>query len=301
VPVTAAANLAKPAGWLFAYFRQIYSGEVLAESLHYALSRDGLQWTPLNGNQGIWTPIIDGEMHNIRDPFVSRALDGRYHMVGTHARQGWSHVDLLHAASDDLIHWEDVRLLDVLAGVLDAKNAWAPEFVPDAARGEHLLVWSTSTGPKLWWDKCIWACRTRDFREFSPARVLFDPKLNIIDANIASHGGKHFMYFKPDSVDAEKYVRIAVADDLDGPWEIATENVTPAITEGPQVVRRDDLGGWLMYYDYPWENRYGVSFSPDLLSWEIVPDVSFPTDARHGSIVELSQEQFAAIEVAFPA
>lgn len=291
--------MSAPAGWLFAYFRQIYDGPVLVEQLHYALSGDGLRWEALNANRPVWRPVIDGEEHSIRDPFVDVGLDGRYHLLATHARAGWSHTDLVHASSADLLTWEDARLLPVLAGVPDAKNAWAPEFVRDPARGEHLVHWTTTTGPKVWVDKCIWCARTPDFRSFSRPRVLFDPGLNVIDSSIEQREGVFHLFFKPDSRDPEKLVRVATGRSLDGPYEIASGGITPAITEGPQPVRRDDLGGWLLYYDYPWENRYGVSFSPDLLAWGPLSGTSFPLDARHGSVVPLDAGQQARLERAF--
>lgn len=286
-------------GWLLAYFRQVYDGPVLVEALHYALSRDGLRWTPLNANQPVWAPAIDGEAHAIRDPFVDRGLDGRYHLLATHARHGWSYTDLVHASSADLVTWDDARLLPVLAGVPDAKNAWAPEFVRDPARDEHLVHWSTTTGPTVWVQKSIWCARTADFRTFTAPRVLFDPQLNIIDSSIEERAGVFHLFFKPDSRDPEKRVRVATSRDLDGPYEIVSDGITPAITEGPQAVRRDDLGGWLLYYDYPWENRFGVSFSRDLLAWEPLEDASFPPDARHGSVVPLDDPSWARLERAF--
>lgn len=283
---------------------------MLEESLHYALSRDGRTFTALAGNTPVWQATVDGQSVPLRDPFVARGLDGRYHLLATRAvpaqRQpdGRYHrigmgfaphsgpADLLHATSDDLITWQDVSIAPVLRDVPAAKNLWAPEFVPDAQHGDHLVIWSSSVGPKMWWDKAIWCARTRDFVTYTAPRVLFDPNLNVIDAHIVPHADGYYLFYKPDSHDDTKHVNVAVSANLDGPYETVTVGATPTITEGPHVVWRDDLHEWWMYYDHPWEKRYGLSTSKDLRSWTPLEGGSFPEDARHASVLRLTEEEY---------
>lgn len=168
---------AQGAGWLFAYFREVHGGTVLEESLHYAVSHDGLRFTALNHNRPVWRAGVDGQPVALRDPFIARGLDGDYHLLATHAvpsRQlpdgrherldvglppHSAPTDLLHARSSDLVSWHDVRLVPVLQGVAGVRNLWAPEFVCDPVSGDHLVIWSSSTGPNMWWDKAIWCAQ----------------------------------------------------------------------------------------------------------------------------------------------
>lgn len=305
------------AGWIFAYFREVHGGTVLEESLHYAISHDGLHFTALNDNRPVWRARIDGQPISLRDPFIARGLDGEYHLLATHALPSrqlpdgryerldtglpphTGPTDLLHARSPDLVTWHDVRLVPILQSLPDAKNLWAPEFVADPSTADHLVIWSTSTGAKMWWDKAIWCARTRDFLAFSAPQVLFDPKLNIIDAHIVPHQGRWYLFYKPDSSDDTKHIHIAVSSHLEGPYQDLVTGITPTITEGPHVVRREDLGEWWLYYDHPWEKRYGLSRSRDFQGWTTSDEAQFPEDARHASVLEVSAAELARLSAAF--
>lgn len=290
---------------------------MLEESLHYAISRDGLHFTALNDNRPVWNASIDSQPVALRDPFIARGLDGDYRLLATHAvptrRLPDGHyerldiglaphtapVDFLHARSTDLLTWYDVRLIPILQDIPGAKNLWAPEFVVDPVAGDHLVIWSTSTGPKMWWDKAIWYARTRDFLTFTAPQVLFDPKLNIIDAHLLPYENRWHLFYKPDSKDDSKHIHIAHSACIDGPYHDLATGITPTITEGPHVVRRDDLDEWWLYYDHPWEKHYGLSRSRDLKQWTVTSGAQFPEDARHASIIQLSAEECTRLLRAF--
>lgn len=140
---------------------------------------------------------------------------------------------------------------------------------------------------------------TRDFLTFGAPRVLFDPQLNIIDAHIALHQDSWYLFYKPDSSDDSKHVHIAVSSSLDGPYQDLVTGVTPTITEGPHVVRREDLGEWWLYYDHPWEKRYGLSRSRDLQHWTVSAGAQFPEDARHASVLDVSAEELERLTAVF--
>ena len=38
-------------------------------------------------------------------------------------------------------------------------------------------------------------------------------------------------------------------------------------------------------------NRFGVSYSSDLVEWNIIEDVAFPSEARHGTVSIISADQ----------
>ena len=297
--------------WMLAYFRQIYGGRVEitaegthvvplteerleVESLHLAYSRDDLRWTALHDNRPVLTDIAGHTV--IRDPFVGRGADGGFHLLAT---GGASPRDILYARSPDLIRWVEQRSLPVMAPVPEANNCWAPEFVWDPDRQEYFVFWSSSFREAGWLDSRIWCARTADFQEFSTPRVLFDPGYTVIDATLLSHNGTWYMAFKDERFGYEhgehRYVKIATAPALDGPYTVATGPVTPSITEGPSLFQiRDAPPRWALTYDYCMGNDYGASVSDDLLHWERVSDALFPPSARHGSVFAVTKVELAA-------
>lgn len=71
----------KPTAYLFAYF----TGNAKAdESIHFALSNDGYQFTALNGNRAIISSDSISSTGGIRDPHILRGDDNKsFYMVAT--------------------------------------------------------------------------------------------------------------------------------------------------------------------------------------------------------------------------
>lgn len=187
----------------------------------------------------------------IRDPFVSRGWDGRWHLLFTEA---WDSQRIGHCTSDDLRSWDVPDFPLVLP---NAKNCWAPEFVADASgdfwhwsstRGDHQAIWARRTGGEPF--------------------LLFDPGYPVIDSTIHRRNGRWEMAFK-DEREGHKAIRVAYADDLEGPYGEATDLLTPPETEGPIF-----WGDGIVYDSYR-ANRWGTTGKA----------LPAPPDARHGSIV----------------
>ncbi len=295
---------------LFAYFRQRYEGRVeigadgepyqvldprgayATERLHLAVSEDGRHFETLNGGEPVWDRWL-------RDPFLARAQDGVWHVVGTtRARQS-----ILHATSRDLRAWE-AEDVPVAEGLVDAdgrvaNNAWAPEWVWDEATGEFFLFWSSSFEREGWMRSRLYACRTRDWRTFSPPTVLFAPPYSVIDGSLVHHDGGWWLFHKEEEFGSatgeRRATRLAVSERLDGPYEIVGGPITPTITEGPCVAPDPVAGGWLLYFDFCMADGYGLSHSDDLLGWTPVDDHAFPEGARHGSVTVLGPEDRALL------
>jgi hypothetical protein len=300
----------QPFPWILAYFRQIYANRVeqtqhgielvplaerefLVESLHLAYSRDGFHWTAFNGNEPVWVP--PAEMPVLRDPFVRRGVDGAFHLVGT---GGTSRTSCTYARSRDLVTWDGVRSLELMDGVPNTRNVWAPEFFFDAASGRYLLYWSSSQSRHGWDESRIWCAWTADFREIGEPRVLFDPGYSVIDATIMPWQGRQYMFHKEEMFGQahgeRRAIRVATAERLEGPYAVRTGPVTRTITEGPAVARLPDRR-WALLYDYCMADGYGVSVSEDLLVWDEVMDVRFPPNARHGSVSAVTEEELVVL------
>lgn len=305
--------------YMLTYFRQRYptrveitaEGKVVevplpdpmqVEKLHIALSADGKHWTPLGGNSPVWE-------QQMRDPYVRRGPDGVWRLLATgggrRPDRQQTGPSCLYATSDDLIHWKVVDLLPLMKDVRNDKggmvrNIWAPEWFYDKENGDYILVWSSSFEDAGWKDSRLWYCRTRDWKEFTPAKVLFDPPYSVIDGTLIENGGRYYLFHKEEEfgelTGERRAIRLAVSDDLEGPYTIIEGplnggQIVPVITEGPSVTAAIGGEGWLLYYDFCMTDRFGVSYSGNLTDWSAIEDASFPSEARHGTVSVISHDQ----------
>lgn len=316
--------------WMLTYFRQRYPTRIeidaqgktvevplpnpmLVALLHIALSTDGRHWTPLNNNKPIWG-------QQMRDQFIHKGPDGLWRLVATGG--GKDAPDRKHfgpsciyATSNDLIHWQFEKYLPLMKDVRSdsgtmAKNIWAPEYFYDETTKEYTLLWSSSFKSEGWQESRLWYCKTSDWKTFTPAKVLFAPSYSVIDGTLIKHGDTYYLFHKEEEFGVKtgerRGIRVAISKNLEGPYTVyqgALNNgqIAPTITEGPSVTP-DPMNpkGWLLYYDYPMADEYGISSSTDLFHWTIEKDVLLPPDARHGSLSKLTPAEAKALQEAFP-
>lgn len=286
---------------------------MLDDELHIALSKDGRHWTPLNDNKPIWD-------QHMRDQFIHKCPDGTWRLVATGG--GKDAPDrkqfgpgCIYATSKDLVHWKFEKFLPLMKDVRNdtgamAKNIWAPEYFYDDVSKEYTLLWSSTFEHEGWQKSRIWYCKTKDWNTFTAAKVLYAPGYSVIDATLIKHSGTYYLFHKEEEFSPRtgerRAIRVATSKNLEGPYIVyqGTLNngqVAPTITEGPSVMA-DPIkpNGWLLYYDYPMADNYGISSSPDLLHWTIEKDVTLPPDARHGSLSRLTAAEAKALKDAFP-
>lgn len=271
--------------YVMSYFR------TSAEALHLAISDDGLRWQALNGNQ----PILRGETGSktLRDPFVFQDQTGRFHLLAT---DGWKAHNIVHAASDDLFHWDEQQLAPVMQSVPGVRNCWAPECFYDSEDDLYRVIWSSSISEpnnSSDWNHRIWSVTTRDFQTYSEPHLFFDPGYSVIDATVVRHGERYLMVFKDERGENRfgtdwKAMRVCFASRAGGPWTEVSELVTPSLTEGPSLFRRGDK--WVMIFDHFMEDRFGAMQSTDGVTWENISDqLQFPPGPRHASVLQLDK------------
>jgi hypothetical protein len=315
--------------WLLTYFRQRYPTRIeidkdgktvevplpdpmLDARLHIALSNDGRHWTPLNDNKPIW----DQQM---RDPFIHRGSDGLWRLVGTGGNGNAADrkqfgPSCLYATSRDLVHWNVDAYLHLMKDVRDdsgalVRNIWAPEFFYDESAKEYVLFWSSTYKDAGWKESRLWYCKTRDWKTFSKAKPLFSPAYSVIDGTLVKHRNTYYLFHKEEMFGAQygerRAIRLATSKNLEGPYEVQqgplnNGQLVPTITEGPSVMTDPLKPGWLLLYDYPMADRFGISSSPDLIHWTIEKNISLPPDARHGSVSRLTKEEAKTLLELFP-
>jgi len=280
---------------------------MLVAKLHVALSTDGRHWFPLNDNKPIWD-------HWMRDPYVRRGPDGLWRILSTGGGRGYDREKLgpacLYVTSENLIDWKVEGSLTLMKDVVDesgkplGQNIWAPEWFYDDETGDYVLFWSSSFKDAGWKESRLWYSRTSDWKNFTPAKVLFEPSYSVIDGTLLKHEETYCLFHKEEEFGVKtgerRAIRLATSKHLEGPYEIVEGHlndgqIVPVITEGPTVIKDPVRPGWLLYYDYCMTNRFGASSSPDLMNWKVVDDANFPPDARHGCVSVLTSKEAAAL------
>jgi len=283
---------------LFSYF--VGNGE---DGLHLAWSEDGLHFVPLNGGRSVLSP--DPAVSQLmRDPFILPGPDGDFHLVWT---GDWSGQTIGYARSEDLIHWS-AKALPVMAHEPTAHNCWAPEIAWDARRRRYLVFWSTTIPGRFpetdltgddGYNHRIYATTTTDFMEFAPTRLFFDPGYNVIDAMILAGEDRFHLIFKDETRHpVRKHLRVASANDIEGPYGDISEPFTESWTEGPSALRFGDA--YRVFFDCYSAGKYGAVESRDLRDWVDISDrVSFPEGARHGAAFRVSPEVLGRLRSCF--
>lgn len=306
--------------WMLTYFRQRYptrieidaNGKIVEvplpdpmaiEKLHIALSTDGRHWTSLNDNNPVWE-------QRMRDPFVRRGPDGIWRLLATGGGRGLDRQKVgpgcFYASSHDLVHWQVEAALPLMKDVRDttgkllARNIWAPEWFYDDKAGDYFLFWSSSFEDAGWKKSRLWYCRTRDWKTFTPAKILFEPSYSVIDGTFLFNKGTYYLFHKEEEFGAKtgerRAIRVATSTNIEGPYRILEGplnkgQIVPVITEGPTAIKDPNKPGWLLFYDYCMTNRFGASYSSDLTHWKVEEDVNFPSEARHGCVSIITPEE----------
>ena len=315
--------------WMLTYFRQRYPTRIeidakgntvevplpnpmLINKLHIALSTDGRHWTPLNDNEPIWE-------QSVRDPYVRRGPDGLWRMLSTGGGRGIDREKVgpvcLYMTSKDLVNWQVEGSLPLMKDARDesgslARNIWAPEWFYDDKTGEYVLFWSSSYKDAGWKESRLWFCRTRDWKTFTTAKVLFAPAYSVIDGTLLEHQGTYYLFHKEEEFGVKtgerRAIRVATSKNLEGPYQLIEGplnkgQIVPVITEGPTISKDSIKPGWLLLYDYCMTDRFGASYSPDLIHWTAEDDVSFPAEARHGCISVITPAEARTLLKTYPA
>lgn len=286
--------MAQDVVYIFSFFKD--NGQ---DGLHLAYSRDGYNWKELNNGHSFLKPTVGMDGKLMRDPCIIRGGDGLFHMVWT---VSWNGKNIGYASSPDLLHWSAQKAIPVMAHEQEALNCWAPEITYDAAHKEYMIYWATTipgrfaagetTGDDNY-NHRIYYVTTKDFRKFSPAKLLYDQGFNVIDASIVPYNGRYIMFLKDETkTPPQKNIRIAESDQLTGGYGKPSDPITGHYwSEGPTALKVGDK--WIVYFDKYTQQRFGAVASTDLKNWVDVSDkLSMPAGIRHGSVMVITQKEF---------
>lgn len=288
--------------YLFCYFT---GNEPEKESINYAVSEDGYHFRPLNDNK----PFLFNEKgtKGIRDPFLFRAVDGSFYIIGTDMRSelGWaSNHAMCVWHSNDLVNWEQYECIDVEDyGLSGSVRTWAPEVFYDKEKEMYMIYWanaqhSEETGE--WTNTVMWYAYTKDFKRLeTKPQLLYAPpcKKDAIDGDIIENNGTFYMYYKDEN---EKYICYVYSDSLTGPYkEPEKKNITvfDEHTEGCCIYPLSGTDKWILIMDSYTKGRYVMQETTDFVNFTKVDEKDYDLDfsPRHGSMLLISDEEYKRV------
>lgn len=268
--------------------------------LRFLYSFDGYHWTNVPGT---FLEANVGTNKQFRDPSLARGPDEIFHLVWT---TGWrGDQGFGYAESKDLIHWSDQKFVPVMTNEPTTVNVWAPELFYDDHGKNFIIVWA-STIPGRFPDKLekhdnnhrLYFTTTRDFTNFTPEKLFFDPGFSVIDPFILRDGGRYVLLCK-DNSRPNLNLRVAFATSSLGPWKNVSAPFTRKCTEGPCALKMGD--DWLIYFDAYRQKIYGAVKTQDFkIFTDVTREVSFPAGHKHGTAIQVPREILDGLLAANP-
>nr|WP_062339944.1 glycoside hydrolase family 43 protein [Herbidospora sakaeratensis] len=284
-----AANTA----YVFAYFTETPNQSASNYGLHLAVSRDGLNWSPLNQNNPVVTPTA-GEQ-GLRDPQVYRKLDGTFVVIATDLKgTNFSSVSqYLHA-------WDSVNLTGFtnyrrLRMHTTGGHTWAPTVFRDNSRGQYGIVYSFNTG-----GRDVFAVNyTSDFQTVGAQQTFFSPSFNVLDGDIVVDGSTTYLYYK----NLNDGLLYGARSSTGQPNSFTT--YTSGLRQGNSIeaplLLKTNEGGWRLWGDSfsPVNNDYYLWTSSNIggNSWAVAGqrDYTPPLNSKHGSIAGITDAEYNAL------
>ncbi|MFO1522750.1 MAG: family 43 glycosylhydrolase [Kiritimatiellia bacterium] len=316
--LAAAGARAEPAGdvLLFTYFRD--NGQ---HGVNLATSADGIHYSPLNGDQPVFTPPKWPGQNLVRDSSILYH-DGVFHMVWTSA---WKGRIFGYASSPDLKTWSEPRQVRPFPSDLPPEdqpdNIWAPELHWDPVKEDFFILFASTTPRERndgdasnnngragsQYDNRMYITRTRDFTAFSGARKYFDRDFASIDAvmrldedakrwvmvikcsrdeTLETMPGRNLYLAWTAGLDTDHPEFGPLIGPVAGNHSPMFSNPAPrkAMAEGPSLLRHQ--GRWLLVWDEPAGDGFQLAASPDLRTWTHVKDADFAFAGKtfHGTL-----------------
>jgi hypothetical protein len=269
--------------YLFSSFR-----EPANEGLRFLYSYDGYQWDSI---PGVFLEPAVGRQKVMRDPSILQGPDGTFHLVWTCS---WNQdPGFAYASSKDLIHWSEQKYIPVMAYDTTVVNVWAPELFYEEENHDFYIIWASTVPFKFekgiedeYNNHRLYYTKTKDFINFTPAALFYDPGFSSIDAVVVKRALSDYVLVFKDNTRPERNLRVAFSDALTGPYNELSGAFTENFTEGPSVLRIGDE--WLIYFDAYRNKSYDAVSTKDFKTFSPANKIHIPKEHKHGTVFKTS-------------
>lgn len=289
----------------------------IGEQIYFGLSRDGYNWEAVNGGLPVlWAYYGD---KGVRDHTIVRNVHtGKFNILATDLslaygmrnqyKSSWGEIvvngskNLSMWESDDLVNWSEQKLVKV--GGVDLGCSWAPDIIAAPFTGdnkEFIVHWSAPH------KGCIYYNTTENFIDFSEPKLLYQKDdSGVIDSAMYEESGFYYLFVKS----LENPVRLILlkSHNITGPWELVSSfdesmaGIIDGAYEAPTAMKLPD-GKWCLFIDYFGVQGSGQGYVPFVAdSLEKAnfkradTDFSFPYGFKHGTILEITDEEFERVK-----
>lgn len=304
-------------GYLLAHFREEPEG--YAERIYFSLSEGDspLRLLPLWGGRPRLTSTLGTT--GVRDPAIVRDTRGGFHILATDLRvwggdnAGWDEWrrrgsrSLILWDSDDLVTWKGPRSVEIAPP--NAGMAWAPETTLDPETGDHIVFWSSNLFDSddahhegETYSRILYS-RTRDFLDFTDARVFIDAGRDIIDTALTQENGRVYRFSKHEERGAHSlgiYQEVGTTLLGDNFTVLSTRIAADQFenVEAPMIVKDPHQERWFLFldqYSRPPQGYFVLETnSIESGTWTPVPEdkVKIAPATKHGTFLRLTQTEW---------
>lgn len=301
--------------YLFTYFT---GNSAIGEQIRFALSNDGLHYTPLNNGDPVINSSDIALKKSVRDPHILRGEDGQsFYMVVTDMKsnEGWSsNRGIVLLKSTDLVNWTSSTVNFPSRWPKKWENVlrvWAPQTIYDPEVGKYMVYFSLLTNDgKCRYDKIFYSYANENFTDLeTEPEYLFDRGSATIDGDIIfnEEDGLYHMFFKNEGTGGICKVTSETLTAMNGnvagsQWSQPSDNLeqTKEAVEGAGVFKLIDSDEWILMYDCYGAGHYQFCSSSDLEKFTFLQD-NFSMDARHGTTISITKVEAARLVKAFPS
>ena len=297
--------------YLFAYFTD---NSTQGQQVSYAVSKNGLDFVPLNGGKPVLASDTISLSGGVRDPHILRGDDGWFRMVLTDMdwqKGKWSNHGIVLLRSKDLVHWEH-HTIDFHTRYAGEKYAavnavWAPQTIYDPQAGKYLVYFSlhSADGGPFERDAVHYVYASDDFSavEGTP-QLLFDYPDPTIDTDIVWRDGQCHIFFNTWGKDG-LLRRQFIGTDLHRPseWTLIPGRMQPndLASEGSTAYPLIGSTDWILCYDCHRDGIFQFCRTPDLqhFTLERSTKATGTFTPRHGSVIHITEKEYEQLVKAF--
>ncbi|MBQ4521105.1 MAG: glycoside hydrolase family 43 protein [Bacteroidaceae bacterium] len=295
--------------YLFAYFT---SNETTGQQVCYAVSENGLDFTPINGGRPVIASDTISRSGGVRDPHLLRAEDGSILLSLTDMdwQLGkWTCRGIVLMKSDDLIHWQHstVHFPERFKGeeFALADAVWAPQTIYDPTAQKYMVYFSLHSpkdGP-FPQDAVFYAYANPSFTDLegSPKRLFRYDGPSIDTDIVRDEAGLYHIFFNTwggglQGTGRRKFTATELTDTAT--WTLAEGLMKPeGVTmksEGSSAYPLNDGSAWVLAYDCYADGVFHFCTSTDLTHFTLVRETKTEGNftPRHGSILPITTREY---------